>query len=329
MKKTIVVSIACLVLGFAPHVFAQGFVPLAPIPGLTQGVTANSAGLATFFNNLYKYIIGLAAILAVIEIIWGGLEYSTQDSVSKKSDGKERIYQAIFGLVLVLSPVLVFSIINPSILNLSLNLPKLDTVSGSPTGAGSGSGPGTTVTDPATQCSVIGTAGILQIANCPSETAGTNWGAACPGNLSTSPGTQGTKLADGTIVTPSTVIVTCSGKQPYVFVNTKGTLSSISSINRLQPLARTTDDPNNGNSAMSFASTCHNANLGRKTCISLIPLVSSSFTCQPVPSTPLPSGSDAIGKCYNETLTCADQNFVSSFLSSDACADGPSWAPFQ
>lgn len=111
--------------------FAQGFVPIAPIEGLTKGVTADTAGLANFFNNLYKYAIGLAAALAVIMIIWGGLEYATQDSISKKSDGKERIYQAIFGLVLVLSPVLVFSIINPAILNLSISLPALDTKSGS------------------------------------------------------------------------------------------------------------------------------------------------------------------------------------------------------
>ncbi|MDE2173604.1 MAG: hypothetical protein KGJ31_03440 [Patescibacteria group bacterium] len=77
-------------------------------------------------NNLYKYLIGVAAILAVIEIVWGGLEISTKDSVSKQSDGKERITQAILGLILVLSPVLVFSIINPSILNLSVNLKKID-----------------------------------------------------------------------------------------------------------------------------------------------------------------------------------------------------------
>lgn len=109
-------------LGSIQHVFAQEFVPLAEIPGLTKGVVANSEGLAMFFNNLYKYLIGFAAMLAIIEIIWGGLEISTKDSVSKQSDGRERITQAIFGLILVLSPVLVFSIINPSILNLSLNL---------------------------------------------------------------------------------------------------------------------------------------------------------------------------------------------------------------
>ena len=133
MKKTIFFASTVILFGFAPDVFAQGFVPLAPIPGLTDVATADalrSAGFANFFNNLYKYLIGLAAALAVIMIIWGGLEYSTQDSISKKSDGKQRIYDAIFGLVLVLSPVLVFSIINPSILNLSLNLQPLDTKSG-------------------------------------------------------------------------------------------------------------------------------------------------------------------------------------------------------
>lgn len=132
MKKTILASVFFLFFGLAPIALAQGFVPLAPIPGLTEGATADTAGLANFFNNLYKYLIGLAAVLAVIEIIWGGLEISTKDSVSKQSDGKERITQAIFGLVLVLSPVLVFSIINPSILNLSLNLPELDTKSVTP-----------------------------------------------------------------------------------------------------------------------------------------------------------------------------------------------------
>lgn len=104
---------------------SSGFVALAPIPGLTDIQYAPN-GLAAFFNNLYKFAIGIAATLAVVEIIWGGLNISTQDSVSKKEEGKERIQNAIFGLVLVLSPVLVFSLINPNILNLSLNLPKID-----------------------------------------------------------------------------------------------------------------------------------------------------------------------------------------------------------
>jgi hypothetical protein len=124
-KKTILALSALSFFAIASTAFAQGFVALAPIPGLTDpGATSvvNSQGFANFFNNLYKYCIGFSAALAVIMIIWGGLEISTQDSVSKQSNGRERITQAILGLVLVLSPVLVFSIINPRILNLSLAL---------------------------------------------------------------------------------------------------------------------------------------------------------------------------------------------------------------
>lgn len=156
-------------LGVVPHVFADGFVPLAPIPGLTDastvGSVVNADTLATFFNNLYKYLIGIAATLAVIEIIWGGLEISTKDSVSKHSDGVERIQQAIFGLVLVLSPVLVFSIINPSILNLSLNLPPINLTT---TPTVSGSGTGDTTAAKAAGCSAALSNGTV---GCPTQAA--------------------------------------------------------------------------------------------------------------------------------------------------------------
>lgn len=134
MKKFLSASLVLVfILTGAASAYAQttgnsaGFVPLVEVPGLTTGDIAQQQGLADFFNNLYKYLIGLAAVLAVIMIIWGGLEISTQDSISSHSEGKNRIYQAIIGLVLVLSPVIVFSIINPSILQLSLNLEELDT----------------------------------------------------------------------------------------------------------------------------------------------------------------------------------------------------------
>ncbi|MFA6407934.1 MAG: hypothetical protein WCW36_00435 [Candidatus Paceibacterota bacterium] len=130
MKKYFLFSLGLVtLLGFAPHVFAEGFVALAPIPGLTQGATADTAGLASFFNNLYKYLIGLAATLAVIQIIWAGIDMAVfhKDAVSEITNDKGKIYNAIFGLILVLSPALVFSIINPSILNLSLNLPEIKT----------------------------------------------------------------------------------------------------------------------------------------------------------------------------------------------------------
>lgn len=141
MKKILLISIPLFFLGLAAHAFAatniQGFTALAPITGLTDTnalSVVNSNGLASFFNNLYKFAIGLAAALAVIQIIWAGLDIAIfhKDAVGAITDDKGKIYNAVFGLVLVLSPILVFSIINPSILNLSLNLPALNTTSGAP-----------------------------------------------------------------------------------------------------------------------------------------------------------------------------------------------------
>lgn len=129
MKKTVLLSAFFLLFVFIPHTLAEtGFVPLAPIPGLTDtGFTDTASGVgpgsfAYFFNNLYKFLLGLAIALAIIEIIWGGLEYSTTDSIGNKEAGKARIRNAILGLILILSPVLVFSLINPNILNLSVTL---------------------------------------------------------------------------------------------------------------------------------------------------------------------------------------------------------------
>ena len=139
--KTSFIRIMVFLAAFlsAPLAYAadKGFTALAPIPGLTDTAITSSSGFAAFFDKLYIYLIGAAVILAIIMIIWGGLEYSTQDSISKKSDGKSKIYNAFFGLVLVLSPVLVFTIINPQILNLNVNFPKLETtwVKYTPTGA--------------------------------------------------------------------------------------------------------------------------------------------------------------------------------------------------
>lgn len=106
---------------------SSAFVPLAPIDGLTKEGVVDSKTLSDFLRNLYRFLVGIAATLAVIEIVIGGLQYATQDIPSQKSDGKQRIWNAIFGLILVLSPVLVFSLINPAILDLSIQLRELDT----------------------------------------------------------------------------------------------------------------------------------------------------------------------------------------------------------
>lgn len=330
MKKIFLLSTILLV---APVVaLAQGFVPLAPITGLTDTnalSVVNSNGLASFFNNLYKFAIGIAAALAVIQIIWAGLDIAIfhKDAVGAITDDKGKIYNAVFGLVLVLSPVLVFSIINPSILNLSLNLPELKTASGSPTGPGGGTGaPVAGAPDPASGCtSVVGTPGILQIATCPTSNAATTWSqknCTSGNNLFTGPTN---KLTDGTIV--STVLI-CAGTQNYVFVDLSSGVvgrifDSFTYLSDLQPLAITSLNPSNAVSVLQFADTC--SSIGWETCLSDRPLLTSSFSCAPTPQTRISSG--VSGKCYNEKLSC--ENVGINTKLSELCSKSPGWTPFQ
>jgi hypothetical protein len=316
MKKSFLILSVLIFFTLAPHVFAQGFVPIANIPGLTDSTSVNSTlqnGFAGFLNNLYKYLIGIAAILAVIEIIWGGLEISTQDSVSKHSDGKERIQQAILGLILVLSPVLVFSIINPSILNLSLNLPKLSTPSAAPTTLPANQPP---VTDQNSGCSVQGTAGILQIATCPSLDAASTWAqSSCPnGNKSVD---QTTNSSNGVVST----IEFCADAGKYVFIDTNSTIAINPSaiINELRPLVTSASRPTNGSDAMSFTGICSAA--GYRTCVSDAPSLTSATDCNLTGA-----NKNTSWKCYNETVNCRSD---SAAAFSAYCSSSPSWTPFQ
>ena len=117
-----------LLVFFLPLVlFAQGApVSVEPLTGLPGFEEAVEGGTEPLLNQLYRYLIGIAAILAVLVLMYGGFKYMTSEAVDKKSQGRDDMWRAILGLILVLSPFLVFSVINPSILNLDLPFSRLD-----------------------------------------------------------------------------------------------------------------------------------------------------------------------------------------------------------
>ena len=280
-----------------------GFVALAPIPGLTsQDATSvlNATSFAAFFNNLYKYLIGLAATLAVIQIIWAGLDIAIwhKDAVSAITDDKGKIYNAIFGLVLVLSPVLVFSIINPNILNLSLSVKPLDTKTITMPGVDVGT-PSSTV-DTATGCVVTG-GDYLKTAVCTSN--GTTdalslvntWGNNnC--TLLVDDTASPTCIAGNNPCTKATASCEKKSSESYTFINI-GTAS----FPNLQPFDAQTSAAMSG-----FVSGCHGD--GGVACInrtySAIPILGGGTSC-PTYTSALPQG--ASGDCYNMSLYCFTQ----------------------
>lgn len=106
---------------------------LAPLPCPPDAAGCDSDGKFTTFdptnadaafggylNLMITIFIGLCAVLAVIMIVAGGIEYMTTDLVSSKEAGKERIKNAILGLLLALGAWTLLNQINPDLLDVSL-----------------------------------------------------------------------------------------------------------------------------------------------------------------------------------------------------------------
>jgi hypothetical protein len=97
--------------------------PLTNIPGLTDG-GINTTDLSAFFNTLYKYGVGLAGTLAVIFLMYYGFQYMTSQTPFKLGQSKDRLWEIFIGLLIVLTPIIVFGIINPKIFSFNIELFK-------------------------------------------------------------------------------------------------------------------------------------------------------------------------------------------------------------
>lgn len=117
--RTILLFALSLVPVVAFAADGPAFVALTGIPALQNA--GNADKLPDFLNGLYRIAIGFAAVLAVLQIIRAGIMYMGGDSVTEKKEAKSLISLSIGGLVLILSPVIVFSIINPKILELKID----------------------------------------------------------------------------------------------------------------------------------------------------------------------------------------------------------------
>lgn len=98
------------------------YTPLAPLPGLEGPIdTSEDCAFGKYLNIIIKIFLGICAVLAMIMIVIGGIEYMTSELPSSKGAGKKTIMQAIFGLLLALGAYLILNTINPNLLNTCLN----------------------------------------------------------------------------------------------------------------------------------------------------------------------------------------------------------------
>ena len=91
---------------------------MAPLTGYLTG----SPDLTTYLSGAVQVTIGLAGILAVVMIVVCGLKLMGSPSASGRSEAKECIWNAVFGVLLAIGAWILLNTINPLLLTNELNL---------------------------------------------------------------------------------------------------------------------------------------------------------------------------------------------------------------
>lgn len=80
------------------------------------GLTSYEVDLATYINAVYKWSIGLAALAAVFQIVYGGILYVlAAGSLYSQEEATGKMKNAAAGLLLLLGITLILQVINPNL----------------------------------------------------------------------------------------------------------------------------------------------------------------------------------------------------------------------
>lgn len=75
-----------------------------------------SNNLGVYLNFMIILFIGICAVMSIVMIVVGGLEYMTSELVHSKEAGKEKIEHALLGLIIALGAWALLNTINPNLL---------------------------------------------------------------------------------------------------------------------------------------------------------------------------------------------------------------------
>ncbi len=97
----------------------EKFSEATPEGATDTGQIVSVPWLSQYFSALYKYLIGIAGILAAAMLIFGGLKWMlAAGNAAKIGEAKESIGSAVIGLLLALFSYLLLWTINPQLVNL-------------------------------------------------------------------------------------------------------------------------------------------------------------------------------------------------------------------
>jgi len=101
---------------------SANYKPLVDWPGIDKTASGTiSISLTSFLRILFNLMIGIAVLMAVIFIFWGGFQYATLESLSGKASAKKTIENALYGLGMALASWLLLYTINPKLISLEVS----------------------------------------------------------------------------------------------------------------------------------------------------------------------------------------------------------------
>ena len=99
-----------------------GYTPLEPIPGVNTASNLTTAGgFANLINALFKILISAGALLAVLSLTVGGVQYMVTGSAALKGKAIERVKASLWGILLIAAIWLILNTINPHLLDFNFN----------------------------------------------------------------------------------------------------------------------------------------------------------------------------------------------------------------
>ncbi|MBY0472960.1 pilin [Patescibacteria group bacterium] len=97
----------------APVDNGLSYTPLEPIPGQSS----SQPNFCELLNILFKVLIYLGGMVAVLFLVLGGIAYMVSEVVDKRSAARERIKSSVIGLLILLSSYLILFTVNPNLVN--------------------------------------------------------------------------------------------------------------------------------------------------------------------------------------------------------------------
>lgn len=120
-----IISFAFLIFHQPVNVSAQSdYKLLAPLPLGPSGGVVERVDINTYIPSAVKLIIALAGGLAVLRIIFGGIQYMSTDAFDGKNEAKSTINNALQGLLLAIGAFAILNTVNPKLVNFKIEIAK-------------------------------------------------------------------------------------------------------------------------------------------------------------------------------------------------------------